>query len=253
MSRSPFRSVWFWRLGSRGLTRCSPRGAKKAAQPPKAETPATKETRQDRLDQDRASQERRDAENRGPQGHRSPRCLRSRRRSRPRSTPRARPWPKRSSPPRTPGWSRLDRPAADPRHPDHRPRDRHANPEEHDGQEALRRQPRGLRRVVHGLRQAGGDQLRGGRPDHQPQRRASSSGTISARGSWSNTSRRSARPRARPRRQGERDQAGGGQEGRRSDRRPRSPRNSRECRHADRRQAARSEARASNLPAQARQ
>ena len=42
----------------------------------------------------------------------------------------------------------LDRPAADPRHPDHRPRQRREHPQGQD-----RRQPRGLRRLVHRLRQ----------------------------------------------------------------------------------------------------
>ena len=39
-------------------------------------------------------------------------------------------------------------------------------------QEAVRRQPRGLRRLVHRLRHARGHRLRPGRPDRQPQRRA---------------------------------------------------------------------------------
>ena len=94
----------------------------------------------------------------------------------------------------------LDRPAADPRHPDHRPRDRRADLEEHDGQEALRRQPRGLRRVVHRLRQdsrASTTRRTFGSSTPAP---GSSSGTTSVPASWSSTSRRSARPRARRRR-----------------------------------------------------
>ena len=49
-------------------------------------------------------------------------------------------------------------PPPDPRYPDHRPRDRRTHAQ--GTTEAVRRQPRGLRRLVHRLRHAGGNRLR---------------------------------------------------------------------------------------------
>ena len=130
--------------------------AKKETQPPKAEAPATKKgARQDRAGQDRAGQEGRIGENRGPQGDGTAAA------SDPAGGPgqdRGRPQGRGRGHRRRPGRGAgrdFDRPAADPRHPDHGPRDRPANLEEHDGQEALCRQSRGLWCVVHGLRQEG--------------------------------------------------------------------------------------------------
>ena len=122
---------------------------KKAAQPTPPET-AKKETAPGPAPATKEAQKA--AEKGGPQGHRGP----------PAPDPQGGPGQDRC---RSQGRGRgdrrgpgcraggdLDRSAADPRHPHHGPRDRRAHAQEQHREEAVRRQSRGLLRLVHGLR-----------------------------------------------------------------------------------------------------